>query len=375
MKTMRTFVAAMLLSAGGMAMAQSPAATPAPTTRPAARPVAKPVATPTDPIAMVKSSDPQLRQRGVDLMIGELTSQPKVPWVAFNKDMEALLTAGLTKDAAAVLDRVCQLDDGTDWRLSMMSQGFRATLMLGDGKKNEAWEIFKFAAQTDPKGAVMIANQQRWPIKLTAAGMHDQAIEMLDTILTSPAVLADVKSVEQGLTLKIKTLVAAGKKIQALSAAKQLYNVSSMAGTSEAIKQIVFCLRAVYPQDLAIPQKFQEEQIAGANPPAAPNQPATCSVLAGIVIEPGAYKPQVDAVTVAPGLEEDVTTMFSNGNLMLLAGKCPEAKAWFERAYQVSNDKQLPTALEGMARVMKAQDGTVGRANAWLLSLRNAPKP
>ena len=52
-----------------------------------------------------------------------------------------------------------------------------------------------------------------------------------------------------------------------------------------------------------------------------------------------------------------------------------KARDAFERAYAISADKELPAATESLARAMKAKDGTVGRANAWILSLRPKPPP
>lgn len=55
-----------------------------------------------------------------------------------------------------------------------------------------------------------------------------------------------------------------------------------------------------------------------------------------------------------------------------MADKPKDAKGAFERAYAVAPDKQLAQATENIARAMKAEDGTIGRANSWILSLKPA---
>lgn len=47
---------------------------------------------------------------------------------------------------------------------------------------------------------------------------------------------------------------------------------------------------------------------------------------------------------------------------------------WFEQAYKVAEKSHLAAATESLARTMKAEDGAIGRANAFLLSLRPAPE-
>jgi hypothetical protein len=60
------------------------------------------------------------------------------------------------------------------------------------------------------------------------------------------------------------------------------------------------------------------------------------------------------------------------GNLLLLSDKPKEANKAFEAAYRISPEKQLAAATEALARAMRAEDGNVERANAWVLSLRPA---
>ena len=52
-----------------------------------------------------------------------------------------------------------------------------------------------------------------------------------------------------------------------------------------------------------------------------------------------------------------------------------EAKQCFEAAYPLASEKEQAKAAESLARVMKAEDGTVGRPNVYVISLRPAIQP
>jgi predicted RNA polymerase sigma factor len=71
---------------------------------------------------------------------------------------------------------------------------------------------------------------------------------------------------------------------------------------------------------------------------------------------------------------EDFISLTARGNLLLICGRTDEARSVFERAYALAPDAQLPAATESIARCMKAQDGSIGHANAWILSL-HPPRP
>ena len=60
----------------------------------------------------------------------------------------------------------------------------------------------------------------------------------------------------------------------------------------------------------------------------------------------------------------------SAGNLLLLADRASDAQPLFERAYSVAKTNVVAQASENVARCMRAEDGTIGRANNWVLSIR-----
>jgi hypothetical protein len=232
-------------------------------------------------------------------------------------------------------------------------------------------------------------------IKALMDTQHYQEIDelCLKAILAAPS---DTASVETLQLARLRANLAAGKPERAVQQAKGLYNVSSMATTNAAMLVMAECLNAAFPEDLGVVERFETQQVAGANPPAtqpsagpaAPPQhvvvaanpathPSTSAVrladpgdpvLAGIKVDDSDYRD-----TIAKTISEDTLSLIGKGNLLLLADRARDAKGVFERAYSEALDAQLPLTSEAIARQMKAQDGTIWRANQWILSIR--PKP
>lgn len=207
----------------------------------------------------------------------------------------------------------------------------------------------------------------RWGEPLLKQGRFAEALDIAAASVLAAA--SDANVVEDAQTLKVRALLGLGKSEQALAEAKSLYNVSTMKGTTKAIVLVCDCLKAARPDGGALAQKFKIEQleIPEASDPAA--KPRT--VLAGIKVDDAQYADALDRQTGDSfnGLQEW-------GNLLLLSDKPEDARKIFEAAYKIATDKQLPTATECLARTMRAQDGSVARANAWVISLRppDAPK-
>jgi hypothetical protein len=89
-------------------------------------------------------------------------------------------------------------------------------------------------------------------------------------------------------------------------------------------------------------------------------------VLASIQVDPTPYR---QAIVSAD--RPDYNALLGQGNLYLLADQPKEAMTAFQRAYgMVRRDAERPTATESLARAMKAEDGSIGRANSWVLSIR-----
>jgi hypothetical protein len=200
----------------------------------------------------------------------------------------------------------------------------------------------------------------------------------------------DLGADQQLLNVRIQALLALGNGDQALQAAKSLYNVSTMNDLPQAMLLVAQCLNAAHPKDLGWAERFRQEQVAGAafdgqivvqangdpnRPPVLEPAPTTrpttqpavgaASVLASIHIDDPAYSNAVEH-----WFGEDYGGLCGKGNLLLMADRAADAKIVFDRAYALGAPQNLADASESIARCMKAEDGSIGRANAWILSLR-----
>jgi tetratricopeptide (TPR) repeat protein len=251
-------------------------------------------------------------------------------------------------------------------------------------------DIHKLLDADPQRGAALF--KERWLTPLMEAKQFSEIDDLcFKAIVADPA---DTPLVESLQVSRIRANLAAQKPDRALQQAKGFYNVSSMETTNAAILIVAECLNAAYPDDPGVVERFEEQQVAGAaypatrpvaptsapaRPPILPpilssSRPSTRTailddpgdpVLAGIQVDPGDYR---DAI--AKSIGEDFTSLMGKGNLLLLAGRVRQAKGVFERAYAQAPDSQLAMASEALARQMKAEDGTIGRANAWIMSIR-----
>jgi len=176
---------------------------------------------------------------------------------------------------------------------------------------------------------------------------------------------------ETFLRARVQALLAAGKVDDAIAAAKSYYNFSSMATTSDAILMLHQALRA---KDQKLARRFKLEQLAAATTQPAEEgaqvagaaEASEGTVLAGIKVDPKPYEEAIKALE----LQGDFGSLVQRGNLLLVADRPAEAKEVFEEAYEVAGDGDVANASECLARAMKAQDGGIGRANGFVLSIR-----
>jgi hypothetical protein len=228
-----------------------------------------------------------------------------------------------------------------------------------------------------------------WTIKTVGAWfdlLEDKqrydAIEVLgvSTISARPDLL---ELLEKAQAARVRAKLATGKSAEALVMAKSLYNVCSMPYTSQAIDLVCQALYEVNVQrdPAAMVKKFKVEQINGAQPPAAgtaapSSQPSLAAasenrsvMLAGIKIGTFEFQTVLDHPKASTHVHEFEKQM-ARGNLLLMGDHVDEAEKIFQKAYALAAEKNMATATEAVARAMRARDGTVGRANAWILSLR-----
>lgn len=183
----------------------------------------------------------------------------------------------------------------------------------------------------------------------------------------------DVGALEQLQIFRIRAAQGLQQPALALSYARQLFAICYMASTSSSLQLFAECLNAAHPNDPALVDAFRQQQTTGAvtqkaDAPAkflAPPTNAPASIMADVPIVAAPFD-----TAVASLFAEDYNSLLTRGNLLLLAGKPVEAQRVFERAYSLAYDGQIAQASENIARALKAQDNTIGRANSWVLALR-----
>jgi hypothetical protein len=182
--------------------------------------------------------------------------------------------------------------------------------------------------------------------------------------------------VEKFLEMRVQAKLKQDKAAEALPLARSYYNVCSLTRTSAAIDLVSMCMIEDHtsPNPTAAARKFRMQQVKGATAPAAASaSDATSaaakekSVLDDLKVDGAAYE---KAARELEARGDNYLRLIERGNLLLLANQPTAAKALFNKAYAVASDAQLAEATESVARAMRAEDGTVGRANAWILSLR-----
>jgi hypothetical protein len=210
--------------------------------------------------------------------------------------------------------------------------------------------------------------RDEWMKPLLAAKMYPEADDLaLAAILARPRVSPLVASLQKS---RVTALTASGRKEEALAAAKSYYNVAMMRDTKESIVLLRNALAAARGD--AVAEHFISEQADGANAAAGSATRPISSVLASVKVDAGPYKKAIAARQTGKSYD----LLVERGNLLLLADRTPEAEAAFAEAFDIATQgrETLAAAIENHARAMRAADGTVARANAWIISLRSGDK-
>lgn len=159
---------------------------------------------------------------------------------------------------------------------------------------------------------------------------------------------------------------------EALAQARVLFDVSSMAGTEAALLMVAACVNAVHGNDAGTMERFVAEQRAGAG--GTMEKPVTSPMMLSFRADSTTAEAWNGAIAglkgPTGGLPASVPDLLAVGNLELLAGRPGRAKAAFLRMQMAAEAENLRLANEAVARAMKAEDGSVGRANGYAVSLR-----
>ena len=246
------------------------------------------------------------------------------------------------------------------------------TALLKTNDTSQVQQAMQYALQMlgDEKDAKKAADEApKWLKSLLSQKRLDKVEELaLAAIVAQPTSLSLIEKCQE---FRIRATLVSGKPKEALALAKGLYNVCSMPSTSHAIDLISECIYDLNKDGNPVEavKKYKLQQIRGAWPPTAAQKTAEpeTSMVAEIQVDDKAYR---DAIVACDLNADGFTGLLAKGNLLLLAGQSKEAKKVLEKAYSLAPDKSLAVATDAFARAMRAEDGTVGRANAWILSLR-----
>jgi hypothetical protein len=200
----------------------------------------------------------------------------------------------------------------------------------------------------------------------------------------------DLKVYVPAQRARVMVLMGQAKYDDALIEAHSYYNAAPMANTMEAIDLVSQVLAKAKSQAAA--DKFKADQIAAdANgsdsipvpssiddidkPPATEpsTEPSNANVLLAIEIDPSEFESGITSMVGRKGKNGySPTNLLAQGNLQLLAGRPSEAMHAFLDAYKAGTSaKNHREAFEGIAKAIRAQDGNVARANAFILTVRD----
>jgi hypothetical protein len=185
------------------------------------------------------------------------------------------------------------------------------------------------------------------------------------------ALPADTWRIEQLQKHRIRALLAQGKSDEALSAAKGLFNVCGMGFVKDALPILCECLAAAHKDQPAIVPKFKLQVLAGAQEDPTDRQRLLAkyggnSLMESISGDPAPYTAAIDSRKNLT----DYRSLYGTGNLLLLSGRIREARIAFDRVYSIAPPGELKYASEGIAKLIKAEDGGLGRANEFVRSIR-----
>jgi hypothetical protein len=198
----------------------------------------------------------------------------------------------------------------------------------------------------------------------------------------------DVTIVEAAQHDKVLALMAQGNTAEALKEAKAFYNVATLSGSSAAIDLLTQLLTQT--GDASGAARFQAEQ---ATAPASdtPLLPATNPSGFNLDSPPaGSIKGALSSIAIDASPYADALGLLQNrqgaggyshaslmgqGDLLLLSDDPAKAKPCFEDACKNAGDsaKKVREAVEGVARCIRAERGSVAPANLFIMYVRQNP--
>jgi hypothetical protein len=225
-------------------------------------------------------------------------------------------------------------------------------------------------AQSDP--TPLADRGADWIGPLVEAKQTDALLELTEIAIAAQAF--DSGLVEQAQRARIVALLDASRTDEAVSEAKAYYNVAALQETSDAVELVVRALNSAGKLELA--GRFRDAQFTGSEN-ASPT--GAFSALAEVSVDGQRYQSSVMGLESRRGRDGSYSTgnLMARGNLYLLQDRTADALHCFEdlcRAAPANDIRLIREAIGGMSRAVRAQDGRVDRARAFLLSAQATPQ-
>jgi hypothetical protein len=209
--------------------------------------------------------------------------------------------------------------------------------------------------------------QARWLKPLLRAKAYDQVEHIaIPGILSGPEDTVGVSGVQNA---RVQAFLAAGQYEEALGAAKAYFNVCQLEETAGAMELMVQALSNTRgKQDETIVRRFKLQQVARAKSgPTTKPAPAEENILTTIKVDGSLWESKIESLQ---GASVSYVSLTGLGNLLLLADRPAEARKAFEHAVDLADSKTITAAVANVARALRAEHGSIGPANAYIVALR-----
>ena len=231
----------------------------------------------------------------------------------------------------------------------------------GAAARNVALSQITGELRTEPYPTAPLIYQY-WLPPLLDHGHYRAVVDLtMRGILAAPAYTF---AIDRLLVFRIQALAALHKDATALRDAKSLFDVCRMQDTGTALLILDQRLDVVYHNHPNIVRRFLLEERLGAKMPLDGRGPIErSSVLASIEVHASPYLARLKSIHGTGS-----SALMEKGDLWLLADRPAKALQCFQsmEAY-AKTSKQLLLLERFICRAIRAEDGTIGRANAHLL--------
>ena len=242
--------------------------------------------------------------------------------------------------------------------------------LKGSNRRAQAAAISFIEAElrSHPGHAVVLLDRS-WLQELMALGRYRTTAKLArQGVLAVPGWEGGVAN---PLMYRVEALTALGHSHAALRNTKSLFNVCPLRTSGTALVILDQCLGVVYWRHPGIVAEFEREQRVGSAMPADDSEPIIRSgVMASIQVNAKPYLKRLAGIH-----SQSPHALLIKGNLLLLAGEPLKAIKCFRMIEDfASPGSQFLAAEENICRAIKAEDGTVGRANSHRLQfLKSLP--